>query len=257
LGQTSHVIDEYGESFAEVYDRWYPRHDVATAITGALVPSGGRRLLELGVGTGALALPLATAGWDVTGVDSSPSMLEVFEAKRRAAHDGHDARDGPGPTAYLGDAADPSTWRPGPYDVVLAAWNLVTNLADRDAQAAMFRGATAALDDDGRLIVEAFVPAPPPRRERRLSVGASHDGATVRIHSDADPATATVVGRHVELADGVVSVRTWRLCWITPAELDDLARDAGLVLVARHEDWSGAPFEPLDSSHHVSWYARG
>jgi hypothetical protein len=140
--------------------------------------------------------------------------------------------------------------------VVLAAWNLVTNLAHRDAQAAMFGGSAGVLADGGRLIVEAFVPAPPERRERRLSMGTSHDGATVRIHTDADPAAATVVGRHVELADGAVSVRTWRLCWITPAELDGLARDAGLVLAARHEDWSGAPFAPLDSSHHVSWYRQ-
>jgi SAM-dependent methyltransferase len=254
LGQTSDVIDEYGESFAEVYDRWYPRHEVATAITDALVPSGRRRLLELGVGTGALAIPLAAAGWEVTGVDSSSSMLELFEAKRRAGTGSERRLE---VTATLGDAADPATWPPGPFDVVLAAWNLVTNLADRAAQASLFRGAADAMAPEGRLVVESFVPSPPPRRERRVAVGSPHAGSSVRIHTDADPATTSVVGRHVELASGSVTVRTWRLCWITTSELDELARDAGLVLCERHEDWRGTAFEPLDSSHHVSWYRIG
>jgi SAM-dependent methyltransferase len=254
VGQTSDVIEEYGESFADVYDRWYPRDDAATQVVDALGPLRGGRLLELGVGTGALAVPLSADGWDVIGVDSSPSMLAAFDAKIDHAV----TATGQGSLAAVhGDASDPSTWPHGPFDVVLAAWNLVTNLADRDAQAAMFRGAAAVLGHGGRMVVEAFVPAAPPRRERRVSAGAAHDGATVRIHSDADPTTATVVGRHVELLDGTVSVRTWRLCWISPDELDELAVRAGLTLEARHEDWSGAPFEPFDSSHHVSWYGRG
>jgi SAM-dependent methyltransferase len=261
LGQTSHVIDEYGESFAEVYDRWYPRHEVATSVTAALVPSGGRRLLELGVGTGALAIPLATAGWDVTGVDASPSMLAVLEGKLNEEKLPAEQR-GLVVTATLGDAADPSTWPAGRYDVVLAAWNLVTNLADRAAQAAMFRGAADVLAPDGRVVVESFVPAPPPRRERRVAIGSAEGSTVVHIHTDADPSTSTVVGRHVELAGGTrtdpprVAVRTWRLCWISPLELDELAGATGLELVARHEDWSGTPFAPSDSSQHVSWYRR-
>jgi SAM-dependent methyltransferase len=259
LGQTSHVIDEYGESFAEVYDRWYPRHEAARSITEALVPSRGGRLLELGIGTGALAIPLASAGWDVTGIDASPSMLERFEVKRRRETG---RQGGLALTAALGDAADPSTWPAGPYDVVLAAWNLVTNLADRAAQAAMIRGAAGALAHGGRLVVETFVPAPPARRERRVAIGSPDAGTVVRIHTDADPSTSTVVGRHVELAGGTrtdpprVAVRTWRLCWISPLELDELAGATGLELVARHEDWSGTPFAPSDSSQHVSWYRR-
>ncbi len=244
------MIDEYGESFAEVYDRWYPRDEVARSVTDALAPVGGRCLLELGVGTGALAIPLAAAGWEVTGVDASPSMLAVLERKLVAE------QRAVGVTATLGDAADPSTWPPGRYDVVLAAWNLVTNLADRAAQAAMFRGAAGVMADHGRLVVESFVPAPPPRRERRVAIGSPEAGTVVRIHTDADPSTSTVVGRHVELSDGSVALRTWRLCWIAPRELDDLARDAGLELVGRHEDWDGTAFAPSDSSQHVSWYRR-
>jgi hypothetical protein len=182
-------------------------------------------------------------------------MLEQFEAKRRAATALEPRHLEV--TATIGDAADPTTWPQGNFDVVLAAWNLVTNLADRKAQASMLRGAAAALAPGGRLVVESFVPSPPPRRERRVAVGSPHAGTTVHIHTDADPSTTSVVGRHVELANGSVTVRTWRLCWITTSELDDLARDAGLELCERHEDWRGAPFEPLDSSHHVSWYRHG
>jgi hypothetical protein len=177
-------------------------------------------------------------------------MLEVLAGKLTAG--GVSRLD-----AGLGDAGDPSTWPRGGFSVVLAAWNLVTNLGDRDAQRAMFEGAAAALDDDGTFVVEAFVPSPPPRRERRVTPGlASTTGTLVRIHTDADPVDGTVTGRHVEMAGGRVRVRPWRLCWIAPDQLDQLALAAGLTLRRRDEDWAGSPFEPLDSSHHVSWYCR-
>jgi SAM-dependent methyltransferase len=201
-------------------------------------------VLELGVGTGALALALAAAGWDVTGLDASSAMLSALEAKAR----------GRAVRGVLGDAGDPTTWPTGPFDVVLAAWNLITNLDDRRAQAAMCRGAAAVLAPGGTVVVEAFVPAPPPRRERRVSLGSVD--RMVRIHTDADPARGIVDGRHVELGDEGVVVRGWRLCWIRPEELDELAAAAGLVLEARHAGWRSEPFVADESASHVSRYRR-
>jgi SAM-dependent methyltransferase len=250
---------QYGDAFADVYDDWYDRGPAAGSVVAGLRPfrdrivaSGGTpSVLELGVGTGALAIALATDGWTVTGIDASTAMLEVLAAKLGGVGGLH-------VEAALGDAGDPRTWPARRYSVVLSAWNLVTNLPSRDAQRAMFDGTASALEEGGTFVVEAFVPSPPPRRERRVTPGvASVDGTLVRIHTDADPLERSVTGRHVEMADGRVHVRPWRLCWIAPDELDELATAAGLTLARRDEDWSGTPFESLESSHHVSWYRTG
>jgi SAM-dependent methyltransferase len=241
------VIDEYGESFADVYDQWYPREAAAVEVVGALPAPPGGHLLEVGVGTGALAFALAAEGWEVTGIDSSAAMLERFEAKRVPATTAQ---------AVRADAGDPSSWPPGPFHVVLAAWNVVTNLWDRDAQRAMFAGAADVLVAGGRLVVEAFVPAAPVRRERRVTTSVASSGDLVRVHTDVDPRAGIVAGRHVEFSADRVTVRPWRLCWATPDELDEMAEVAGFVLRARHADWAGAPYERLDSDHHVSWYVR-
>jgi SAM-dependent methyltransferase len=258
------AADAYGESFAAVYDEWYPSEARAAAVVTAIdglrppttsagaAPAG--RVLELGIGTGVLALALARAGWEVVGIDSSRAMLDALRAK------------GPAPTvtATIGDAGDPTTWPTGPFDVVLAAWNLITNLADRDEQRALLRGAADALAPHGQLALEAFVPLPPPRRERRVAFGAVGDasttpgrvpsGAWVRVHTDADPATTTIEGRHVELRDGAVVVRPWRVCWIGVAELDAMAATAGLEVFERTEDWSGSAFVADQSPGHVTRY---
>lgn len=245
--ETTTSTDAYGESFADVYDDWYPSDDRARSVVAALEamqPDSGGRLLELGVGTGALAMALAGAGWAVAGIDSSTAMLAALDAKRPPV----------GLTASLGDAGEPDTWPEGPYDVVLAAWNLLTNLPDRTAQRALVRGAARTLAPDGRLVVETFVPSPPPRRERRVSAGDA--GSWVRVHTDADPTTGVIEGRHVELRDGSVVVRPWRVCWLTVEELDRMAGAEGLELIDRREDWHGAPFVADESATHVSSYQR-
>ncbi len=244
------AADAYGESFADVYDEWYPSAPRAEAVVAALEPlrsprHTGRadgRVLELGVGTGVLAAALAHAGWEVVGIDSSAAMLAAFEAKGGTE----------GVTTVLADASAPETWPAGPFAVVLAAWNLVTNLVDRDAQQRLLEGAARVLGVDGRLVVEAFVPLPPARRERRVAVGAA--GPEVRVHTDADPATGVIEGRHIELRDGSVVVRPWRICWLGVTELDRMAASHGLELEARHEGWEGQPFVADESATHVSWY---
>ncbi|MFM7062706.1 MAG: class I SAM-dependent methyltransferase [Actinomycetes bacterium] len=222
--------ERYGRSFADVYDRWYPA-DAATSaavevLTGWAPP--GTPVLELGVGTGRLALPLSAAGCAVTGMDASAEMLTILATKD------------PGGTVHAvrGDVARPEDWPPGRYGLVVAAFNLLLNLPDQDAQERCIRTAAAALAPGGHLVVETAAPALPAQREQRLDVRHVDATSVVLIATDADPATGTVVGQHVELVDGEpVRLRPWRVCACAPVDVDRWALGAGLDRVARRWGW--------------------
>jgi len=237
----------YGRSFADVYDDWYPDDDATAAAVGHIVALAGpgATVLELGVGTGRLALPLAAAGLVVVGLDSSPEMLARLRAKD------------PGRTVQVvdGDVADPARWPVGPVDVVVAACNLICNLADAAAQERCVHTAALRLRPGGRLVVEAFVPAPL-QRGRHLEVSEVRGDAVIMIATDADPGTGVVTAQHMEFRDGEpVRLRPWRIRVTRPEEVDAWAAAAGLVLESRHADWSGTPFDPQGSSQ-VSVYVR-
>jgi SAM-dependent methyltransferase len=240
----------YGDVFADVYDEWYPDDGRGASFVAALGPPHGTpRLLELGVGTGTLALPLARAGWSVVGLDASGAMLDRF--RTRAAAGGVQVE------AHLGDVGDPSTWPEGTFDVILAVTNVVSNLVDPAAPRRMMRGCAERLAPNGRVVVEAVVVSPPERRERRAV--ASPTTPDVRIHTDADPTTRRIHGRHVRLrrTDDDIEVRAWTVSWISPEELDALAVDAGLRLVSRWTGFDGSPHVAGESPRHVSIYAAG
>lgn len=232
--------DTYGRSFAEVYDEWYPA-DAATSSAVERIhqlAGDGARILELGVGTGRLALPLAALGHEVVGLDSSTEMLDRLMTN--AAASTSDRADGV-VEGVKGDVADPASWPAGPFQVVVAAFNLVCNLTDVDAQAAMFTQAHAALSPGGVLVVEAFVPHPVDHAERRLEVREVSADQVVLIASRTDPDLGVVIGQHIQLRDGEpVRLRPWRLRPTSPAELDRLADQAGLDRVDRRDGWDGA-----------------
>ena len=209
-------------------------------------------MLELGVGTGRLALPLAERGLSVTGLDASPDMLDRLAAKdpdgRVRAVPGDVARpDGNG-------AVGCPPWPDGPFDVVLAAGNLLCNVVDPDAQAAAVAGAAARLRPGGHLVVEAFVPAESPDRRDAVTVRSMTADRVVLSVSRADPEAQRLHGQFVELVHGEpVRLRPWSLRYATPSELDDLAADAGLALAERWGGWRGEPCTD-DSDLHVSVY---
>ncbi len=231
----------YGRSFADVYDEWYPA-DAATAAAVEHIhqlAGDGTRILELGVGTGRLALPLAGLGHEVVGLDSSEEMLDRLarNAGTASATNG-DLRS---VEAVRGDVADGASWPTGTFQVVVAAFNLVCNLADPTAQAAMFDRAHAALVPGGSLVVEAFVPNRVDHAERRLEVREVSAEQVVLIASRTDPDLGVVIGQHIQLRDGEpVRLRPWRLRPTSPEELDRCAAAAGLERVDRRDGWDGA-----------------
>ena len=242
----------YGDAFADVYDDWY--RDVGDAATAAAVVAelaDGRPVLELGVVSGRLAVPLTAAGVEVWGLDASPAMLE-----RLADRDGGDRVH-----AVLGDMADPAAAlataeaAAPAFGVVVAAFNTFFLVTSEEGQAACLRSVASLLAPAGVVALECFVPADPPAAVERVleprTVAVDHVVLTVTEH---DPATQVVRGQHVELRESGTRLRPWVLRYATPQQLDALAAGAGLRLVERWRGWDRGPLGGGDPMH-VSVYA--
>lgn len=242
----------YGRSFADVYDDWYgTSFDTAAAVDALLGLAHGGPVLELGVGTGRLAIPLADTGLRVVGIDASGEMLDRL-----------DVLDIDGRILTVrGDMADVDAVL-GAHDVddrfslAFCAFNTLLNLIDIETVTDCLRSTCARLLPDGCVVIEAFVPIDratiPPRS---LTPARVDSDAAVFIESTFDPLTAQLHGRHVEVRAGSVRVRPWTVLIVDLADLDRAAHTAGLELLERWSDWSGHAFTD-DSTAHVSIFRR-
>lgn len=233
----------YGDSFADVYDEWY--HDVSDidATVGALAElAAGGRVLELGVGTGRLALPLAASGTPVHGIDTSAAML----TRLRAKDPDHLV------ATTLGDMVDDLP--DGPFSLAFVAYNTVFNLADERRQADCFRAVAGCLQPGGRFVVEAFVPDDPPRAGNEVSVRSLTASRVVLSVSVHHPDAQIAEGQFVEITElGGVRLRPWSIRYCAPRELDTMATAAGFALEHRWESFTERRFDDT-SARHVSVY---
>ncbi|MEW6154436.1 MAG: class I SAM-dependent methyltransferase [Actinomycetota bacterium] len=240
---------DYDEGRAAAYDRAHAERfaeapAVASALA-ALVPGAGRRVLELGVGTGRLALPLAERGFEVTGIDSSEAMVARLLAKPGGDRLG----------LVIGDFGDVAKLVHGQFDLVFVAFNTLFELADQQAQVACFAGVAERLGPGGVFVVEAVAPDLT-RLDQTVTAVAAGADRTVLQATRHDPATQQVTGADVSFApDGAVSVSPWSIRYASVAELDLMARLAGLRLVERWGGWHRQPFTAA-SAVHVSVYGR-
>lgn len=234
----------YGDRFADVYDDWYddPAATEATvaALAAALPP--GARVLELGVGTGRLALPLAAAGFAVTGIDASTAMLDRLAAKP----------DGGTVTAVVADMAGPLP--DGPFDLVVVARNTFFNLTTETAQRACLAEVARVLAPEGRFVVEAFVPADEAGPTSSVDVRRITADRVVLAVDRHDPDAGELWSAFVDISADGITLRPTHVRYLRPAALDALAAAAGLRLADRHAGWDGTAFDSDTSSHHVSWY---
>jgi SAM-dependent methyltransferase len=241
---------DYGASFADVYDDWYADVSDVDATVARIVElvdrSGGGRVLELGAGSGRIALPLAAQGLEVTGIDISETMLDLLRAKEGSDH--LDVR--------VGDMALADTVVDGRFVVVLVAFNTFFNLDTEQQQRRCMEGVAMLLSPGGSFVIEAFVPADPPAQvERDLSTSRVEPDRLVLAATEHDPARQTITGQHVDITATGIRLRPWRIRYATPVQLDEMAAAAGLTLAERHAGWRSEPVTPQTTSA-VSRYVR-
>jgi SAM-dependent methyltransferase len=239
----------YGDRFADVYDEWYATVTDVEACTSALAAlvaaSGGGAVLELGIGSGRLALPLAARGLEVHGIDASTAMVERLRAK-----DG-----GAAVTVTVGDMSELDLEAPQPFALVFVAFNTLFNLPTEAAQQRCLSRVAELLAPGGRFVLEAFVPRDDVGAHAEASVTPRRIAAdeVVLTVSTVDPVAQTISGQHVHLREAGTRLRPWHLRYATPTQLDDMAAQAGLVLEQRCAGWAGEPFDGT-SAVHVSTY---
>ena len=241
----------YGDAFADVYDDWYgdiSDVDATVRLLAALVPPR-TDVLELGVGTGRLAVPLAAAlagtGAHVVGLDASAAMLA-----RLAAND-----PGATVTPILGEMS--GVLPDGPFGLVFVAYNTFFSLSTAMLQRECFRAVAPRLAPGGAFVIESFVPDDAAAdRAGTVAVRTMTADRVVLSVSRANPAEQTMEGHYVDITEaGGVRLRPWAIRWSTPGELDEMAEAAGLALAARWESFAGEPFD-ADSARQVSAYTR-
>lgn len=232
-------------------DRWAAAHQNLTGgpdptdavrFLAGLVPAGAR-ILELGIGGGRVALPLARHGFQLEGIEASAAVAE----RLRATPGGETI------PVLVADMADVAVT--GPFALVYLVWNGLFNLTSQERQVDCFANVARLLDHDGIFVLECFVPD---RGEFAHGVHPQHIDASTAILTITkhDPILQRLTRQHVTLTDDGVRLLpvALRYCW--PSEMDLMARLAGLRLRERLGDWSGSPYDSY-STKHISVYERG
>ena len=237
-------VMSFGEEVAEGYGG-APGGDEVAAVAFLEELAGPGPALELAVGAGRIALPLAARGIRVDGVDFSPAMVAQLRARP----------GGDGVAVTMGDFADvPVT---GTYRLIYVVWNTLFNLLTQEDQVRCFENVAAHLTDDGSFVVEAFHPGYLYRlRDHQYVDAEAVEVDEVRLDvARHDPVKQLLEESHVSLSrEGVrVNPIVTRYAW--PSELDLMARIAGLRLKERWAGWNREPFTAA-SRNVVSVYGR-
>lgn len=235
--------ESYGEHFADVYDEWYGDiSDVDATVMGLTALAEGGPVLELGVGTGRLALPLAAGGLEVVGVDASAAMIARLRSK-------------PGSEAVAtiqADMAEPPV-AGDHFAVAFAAFNTFFNLTDQTAQSRCVAAVARALRPGGCFVIEGFVPPQEGLTDGGVSVRHITSSRAVLTASIHEAAAQLIRGQHIDISADGIRMRPWVLHYRTPAQLDTTLEGSGFSLERRSADWAGSAWDP-DAETHVSVY---
>jgi SAM-dependent methyltransferase len=236
----------FDERIAKGYDaRWANLSEPAVvdpAVSFLAGLAGKGAALELGIGTGRLALPLSQRGVRVHGIELSPAMVAQLQAKPGSDKIG----------VTIGDFATTSVGET--FMVAYLVRNTIMNLTTQDEQVECFRKVSAHLEPGGCFVIEVMVPElqrlPPGETVRAFTVTSTHLG-----FDEYDVAAQGLVSHHYWLVDGQLETFSPPFRYVWPSELDLMARLAGMTLRERWSDWNRAPFTS-DSRQHISVWEK-
>ncbi|MFP8880751.1 MAG: class I SAM-dependent methyltransferase [Myxococcota bacterium] len=239
--------ETFGER-ADGYDDWYGTRlaDRSTADTVRLLAelAAGGSALELAIGTGRVALPLAAAGLEVQGIEASERMVAKLREKP----------GGDRIPVTIGDFADVGV--DDTFDLIFVVFNTLFNLVSQEDQIRCFSNVARHLTTKGVFVVEAFVPEGGESQTNR-TVRTAHvekESAVLEL-SVSDPVEQLIEYQYIEFAADGIRMHPLVMRYAWPSELDLMARLAGLELRHRWAGWDRSPFT-ASSTAHVSVYAR-
>jgi SAM-dependent methyltransferase len=236
--------ETYGEQIADVYDDWHAGMDPAATVEVLASLAGSGPVLELGIGTGRVAIPLAERGVEVHGIDASPAMVELLHSKP----------GGEGIGVTFGDLADVAVDRS--FSLVFIVFNTFFALLTQADQVRCFANVARRLEPGGRFLLEGFVPdlGRFDRGQRVHAVELDIDRVRLDV-SRHRLMEQRVDSQHVMISGYGVRLVPVALRYAWPSELDLMARLAGLRLRDRWGGWHHEAFDD-DSPKHVSVYEK-
>ena len=241
--------DLWDEESARTYDDAYAELSTPEALADTLDLltdlAGDGPVLELAVGTGRVAIPLAERGLDVSGIELSAPMVDRLHEKR------------PDLPVVIGDMATATAPGCGTFSLVYLVFNTIGNLRTQAEQVACFANAARHLRPGGRFVVELWLPPlrkmPPGQEAVPFDVGDEHLGVDTY-----DVVTQQGTSHHyTKQADGRFRYGTSNFRYVWPAELDLMAALAGMTLERRTADFAGAPYTGESTSHVSVWRTPG
>jgi len=230
------MVNHFGAEVAARYDEGTVGMPVEPMVDVLAELAGDGAALELGIGTGRVALPLAERGVAVSGIDLSTDMVAVLRAK-------------PGARAIdvaIGDFA--TTRVDGSFALVYLVFNTIGNLTTQEAQVACFENAATHLEQRGCFVIEVGVGGGPPLEV--FDLAETHVGI-----DEYDAATQRLVSHHFTLVGGRWQRNSVPFRSVSPGELDLMARLAGMRLRERWAGWKREPFT-AESTKHVSVWEK-
>jgi SAM-dependent methyltransferase len=234
----------FGDRYAHEYDE-RTTLDPAPAVEflAGLVPDGGR-VLELAIGTGRVAIPLAGRGIDVEGIEGSAAMVERMRAKP----------GGSSIPTVVGDMADVGV--SCTFQLAYLVFNTLFNLPSQARQVDCFRNVAKVLEPGGVFVIECFIQDVTEfDRGQRVATRALSEDAVAMEFLLHDPVEQAVTYQRVTFDAEGTTMRPLRLRYCWPSELDLMAQLAGMRLRERYDDWDRSPFTGASRSH-VSVYEK-
>jgi len=232
----------YGDRIANVYDDWYERLDPEAAVEFLARFAESGPVLELGIGSGRVAIPLLERGVEVWGIDASKEMVARLRSKPQGA----------GVPVTIGNFADVNV--DGKFSLIFVMFNTFFKLPTQDDQVRCFQKIAGRLDEGGAFVIEAFVPDLNRfDRSQRVDCDKIEQNRVMMTASRHDPVRQCVDSQHLVVTEEGVKLYPICIRYAWPAELNLMAQLAGMKL---RERWGGWRKEPSTSSStaHVSVY---